>query len=179
MPKIAASKTAIKAPRRPRRPRCAPVYRVRNWPAYEAGLKQRGSLTFWITPQALRGWYHQGPTQRGRQNTFSDLAIQTALMLRLVSALPLRQTEGFLTSILARGDDAGERHTAHAHPGHERAEQDAEGNGRRPHDELQHLKPDDFVDERGTPTAREQGDEQGEKFGLGVHIIVVLELYFS
>ena len=52
-------------------------------------------------PQALRGWYHQGPTQRGRQNTFSDLAIQTALMLRLVSALPLRQTEGFLKSILA------------------------------------------------------------------------------
>ena len=96
MPKIAASKPAIKAPRR-----CAPVYRVRNWPAYEAGLKQRGSLTFWITLQALRGWYHQGPTQRGRQNTFSDLAIQTALMLRLVSTLPLRQTEGVLTSILA------------------------------------------------------------------------------
>ena len=96
MPKIAASKPAIKAPRR-----CEPVYRVRNWAAYEAGLKQRGSLTFWITPQALRGWYHQGPTQRGRQNTFSDLAIQTALMLRLVYALPLRQTEGFLTSILA------------------------------------------------------------------------------
>ena len=101
MPKITASKPAVKSPRRPRRPRCAPVYRVRNWAAYEAGLKQRGSLTFWITPQALRGWYHQGPTQRGRQNTFSDLAIQTALMVRLVYALPLRQTEGFLKSILA------------------------------------------------------------------------------
>ena len=101
MPKITASKTAVKAPRRLRRPRCEPVYRVRNWAAYEAGLKQRGSLTFWITPQALRGWYHQGPTQRGRQNTFSDLAIQTALLLHLVYALPLRQTEGFLKSILA------------------------------------------------------------------------------
>ena len=75
MPKIAASLTAVKAPRRPRC-RCEPVYWVRNWPAYEAGLKQRGSLTFWITPQALRGWYHQGPTQRGRQYTFSDLAIK-------------------------------------------------------------------------------------------------------
>ena len=75
MPKIAASLPAIKAPRR----RCEPVYRVRNWPAYEAGLKQRGSLTFWITPQALRGWYYQGPTQRGSQDTFSDLAIQTAV----------------------------------------------------------------------------------------------------
>ena len=39
MPKIAASKTSVKFPRR----RCAPVYRVRNWAAYESGLKQRGS----------------------------------------------------------------------------------------------------------------------------------------
>ena len=39
MPKITASLTAVKSPRRPRRPRCAPVYRVRNWAAYEAGLK--------------------------------------------------------------------------------------------------------------------------------------------
>ena len=51
MPKIAASKTSVKSPRR----RCEPSYRVRNWAAYESGLKQRGSLTFWITPQALRG----------------------------------------------------------------------------------------------------------------------------
>ena len=65
MPKIAASLTAVKAPRR-----CAPVYRVRNWPAYEAGLKQRGRLTFWITPQALRGWSYQGPTQRGAIHLF-------------------------------------------------------------------------------------------------------------
>ena len=56
MPKITASLTAVKSPRRPR---CEPVYRVRNWAAYEAGLKQRGSLTFWITPQALRGWASQ------------------------------------------------------------------------------------------------------------------------
>ena len=102
MPKIAASKTAVKAPRRPR---CEPVYRVRNWPAYEAGLKQRGSLTFWITPQALRGWYHQGSTQRGRPYTFSDLAIQTALMVRLVYALPLRQQRGFSVHLAQMGVD--------------------------------------------------------------------------
>ena len=98
MPKIASSNTSVKPPRRHR---CETLYRVRNWAAYEAGLKQRGSLTFWITPQALRGWYSQGPTQRGAQDTFSVLAIQTALMLRLVYSLPLRQTEGFLAAILA------------------------------------------------------------------------------
>ena len=53
MPKITASKTAVKSPHRPRRPRCAPVYRVRNWAAYEAGLKQRGSLTLWAQMAAM------------------------------------------------------------------------------------------------------------------------------
>jgi IS5 family transposase len=36
----------------------------------------------------------------GRQQRFSDLAIETALTLRLVFRLPLRQTEGFVRSIL-------------------------------------------------------------------------------
>jgi hypothetical protein len=36
----------------------------------------------------------------GGQQRFSDLAIQTALTLRLVFHLPLRQTEGFVRSIL-------------------------------------------------------------------------------
>ncbi len=31
-------------------------YRVRNWPAYEAGLKRRGDLTLWIDETALDGW---------------------------------------------------------------------------------------------------------------------------
>ena len=25
-------------------------HRVRNWPEYEDGLRNRGSLTFWVTP---------------------------------------------------------------------------------------------------------------------------------
>jgi hypothetical protein len=37
----------------------------------------------------------------GGQQRFSDLAIETALTLRLVFHLPLRQTEGFVQSILA------------------------------------------------------------------------------
>ena len=31
-------------------------YRVRNWPAYEAGLKRRGDLTLWLDETALAGW---------------------------------------------------------------------------------------------------------------------------
>ncbi len=28
-------------------------FKVQNWPAYEAGLRRRGSLTFWIEDGAL------------------------------------------------------------------------------------------------------------------------------
>ena len=77
------------------------VYRVRTWPAYDAGLQQRGSLTVWCTPQAVQAWYYQGPPQRGAQYTFSEVAIQTAWTLRLLYHLPLRQTEGFVASLLA------------------------------------------------------------------------------
>ncbi len=57
-------------------------------------------LTMWLSPQALHAWYYQGPTRRGASYTYSALAIQTALMMRLLFHLPLRQTEGFLSSIL-------------------------------------------------------------------------------
>ena len=40
-----------------------------------------------------------GVGKRGGQRQYSDLAIETALTLRLIFHLPLRQTEGFLTSI--------------------------------------------------------------------------------
>ena len=77
------------------------MYRVRNWADYEAGLQQRGSLTVWCTPQAVEAWYYQGPPQRGAQYTFSEVAIQTALTLRLLYHWPLGQTEGFVASVLA------------------------------------------------------------------------------
>ena len=65
------------------------------------GLQQRGSLTVWCTPQAVQAWYYQGPPQREAHYTFSEVAIQTALTLRLLYHWPLRQTEGFVASLLA------------------------------------------------------------------------------
>ena len=99
MAKVSSPSPSVKLPRRGRRWQV--VYRVRNWSAYDAGLKQRGSLTVWCTPNVASAWYYQGPSQRGAQYTFSDVAIQTALTLRLLYHLPLRQTEGFVGSLLA------------------------------------------------------------------------------
>ena len=74
-------------------------YRVANWPEYERGLVQRGDVTVWLSPEAVSAWKPARDGRRGGQLKFSDLAIETALTLRLVFHLPLRQTEGFLRSI--------------------------------------------------------------------------------
>ena len=78
------------------------VYRVKNWNAYNRALKQRGSLRVWIREEALREWRYSGPTQRGAQFWYSDLAIETMLVLRKLLNLPLRQTQGFMESIFER-----------------------------------------------------------------------------
>lgn len=75
-------------------------FQVTNWPEYEAGLRRRGSLTLWITPEALTGWAAPRRKTRGGQPLYSDLAIETTLMLGMVFGLRLRQSEGFLNSVL-------------------------------------------------------------------------------
>ncbi|MBC7977557.1 MAG: IS5 family transposase [Myxococcales bacterium] len=75
-------------------------HRVTNWPAYDAALQGRGSLTVWFTAEAIAAWRAVPRTTRGGQPHYSDLAIATALTLRAVFRLALRQTEGLIRSIL-------------------------------------------------------------------------------
>ena len=74
-------------------------YHVGNGPAYDRALVQRGDITVWVAPDAIATWEAVGVGNRGGQRQSSDLAIETALTLRLIVHLPLRQTAGFLTSI--------------------------------------------------------------------------------
>ena len=74
-------------------------YRVANWASYDRTLVHRGDVTVWVSPAAVAAWEPAGVGTRGGQLRYSDLAIETALTLRLIFHLPLRQTEGFLTSI--------------------------------------------------------------------------------
>ncbi|MFC7738458.1 IS5 family transposase [Roseomonas sp. GCM10028921] len=76
-------------------------HRVTNWPSYEAGLRARGSLTVWFTEEAIEAWGAEPRTGRGGQPRLSALAITTALTLRAVFRLALRQTEGLIASIIA------------------------------------------------------------------------------
>jgi transposase len=74
-------------------------YRVTNWPEYDAALVRRGSLTVWLTEQAVSAWHAPATGERGGQAVYADIAIETGLALRLVLHQPLRQTEGALRSI--------------------------------------------------------------------------------
>ncbi|MEM9770852.1 MAG: transposase [Cyanobacteria bacterium P01_D01_bin.73] len=46
---------------------------IGNWSEYNAGLKQRGSLTLWLNEDAIRHWYApKQPTRRGSNPIYSD-----------------------------------------------------------------------------------------------------------
>lgn len=75
-------------------------YKIRNWKAYNQALIGRGSMTLWIDEAMVESWHckeHHG--HRGRGFQFSDLSIETALMIKGVFKLPLRALQGFIDSI--------------------------------------------------------------------------------
>ena len=74
-------------------------YRVANWPAYNQALVRRGDVTVWLSSEAFATWMPRRSGRRGGQRRYLDLAIETALTLRLIYHLPLRQAEGFLHAL--------------------------------------------------------------------------------
>jgi transposase len=66
------------------------IYRVTNWPEYDAALVRRGSLTIWFTEEAVASWHPPATGERGGQPVYSALAIETGFALRLVFHQPLR-----------------------------------------------------------------------------------------
>jgi IS5 family transposase len=85
-------------------PKYKTKYQVTNWAEYDRALLRRGDITLWISEEAIEGWKPASSGNRGGQKKFSDHAIETALVLRLVFKLPLRQAEGFLRSRLSLMD---------------------------------------------------------------------------
>src|SRR3954465_5499342 len=87
----------VHEPRRDKIPRAR--YRVSNWPEYDRALQQRGSLTVWVTPEALAAWHPPKTGRPGRSPQVADIAIETGPLLRLAFGRPWRQTEGLLRSL--------------------------------------------------------------------------------
>ena len=73
-------------------------YKTLNWPDYNKALRRRGSLTVWFDPDMV--WRAKPTGKRGRQPVYSDAAIQTCLTMKVLFGMALRQTTGFVESLL-------------------------------------------------------------------------------
>ncbi|MEL6555605.1 MAG: transposase, partial [Cyanobacteria bacterium J06621_11] len=74
--------------------------RIRNWSEYNKGLKQRGSLTFWISPEVLANWDVKEKTGKpGATPTYTNQSIVTMVSLKSVMGLPGRALCGFVESV--------------------------------------------------------------------------------
>jgi hypothetical protein len=67
-------------------------YRATNWVPYNTALKARGSLTVWLDKGMQ--WLAQPNGKRGRNQRYSDAAIQFCLSIRAMFGLALRQSWG-------------------------------------------------------------------------------------
>ena len=79
----------------------AKAYRVRNWKQYNKALVQRGSITFWFNENSIKHWYELNKINqtRGRPKTYSNLAIETCVILKVLLKLTYRQCQGFIESL--------------------------------------------------------------------------------
>jgi hypothetical protein len=70
-------------------------YKVTNWAKYNESLVKRGDITFWFDEDVLDAWEHDNAEWKvGRPFFYSNLAIESLLLLRELFRLPYRQTEG-------------------------------------------------------------------------------------
>lgn len=77
-----------------------PRYKVRNWSQYNESLKKRGSLSLWVSEDAIEKWQSpQDPHFIGAPQQYSDDAILCMLALKAVYHMPYRQLTGFVQSI--------------------------------------------------------------------------------
>ena len=75
-------------------------YHLTNWSDHNAGLKQRGSLTLWLSEEIAQQWYYQGLPKQGGQYHYSDDCILLLLTLKVTFKLAFRQPEGFTSSLM-------------------------------------------------------------------------------
>ncbi|WP_435889299.1 IS5 family transposase [Acinetobacter pittii] len=68
------------------------IYRTTNWPAYNRALMSRGNIAIWFDPATQ--WYAPSKGKQGRNQTYSDAAIQCCLMIKSLFRLSLRMSRG-------------------------------------------------------------------------------------
>ena len=74
------------------------IYRTTNCFSYNQALIKRGNISIWFDPQTK--WYAQPQAKHGRNQTYSDTAIQCCLMIKSLFRLSLRMVTGFVQSLI-------------------------------------------------------------------------------
>ncbi|WP_436873087.1 IS5 family transposase [Acinetobacter haemolyticus] len=74
------------------------IYRTTNWSSYNQALIKRGNISIWFDPQTQ--WYAKPQAKHGRNQTYSDTAIQCCLMIKSIFRLSLRMVTGFVQSLI-------------------------------------------------------------------------------
>ncbi|WP_419820368.1 IS5 family transposase [Acinetobacter sp.] len=74
------------------------IYHTTNWPSYNQALIKRGNISIWFDPKTQ--WYAQSQAKHGRNQTYSDKAIQCCLMIKSLFRLSLRMVTGFVRSLI-------------------------------------------------------------------------------
>lgn len=74
------------------------IYRTLNWSSYNRALINRGNIAIWFDPNTQ--WYEQPHGKQGRNQTYSDTAIQCCLMIKSLFRLSLRMVTGFVQSLI-------------------------------------------------------------------------------
>ncbi len=75
-----------------------PTCETGKWPACTRTFKRRGSLTIWFDPAMT--WEAAPTVNRGRQPDYSDAPILTCLTMKVPFGSALRQSAGFVESLL-------------------------------------------------------------------------------
>ena len=74
------------------------IYLTTNWSSYNQTLIKRGNISTWFDPQTK--WYAQPQAKHGRNQTYSDTAIQCCLMIKSIFRLSLRMVTGLVQSLI-------------------------------------------------------------------------------
>jgi hypothetical protein len=74
---------------------------ARDWASYNRKLEQRGSITLFLDEEVIDGWLSWERTgMRGAPALYSQAAYRACYSFQMLYGLPLRQTHGFVSSLL-------------------------------------------------------------------------------
>jgi hypothetical protein len=77
-------------------------YKINNWAKYNRSLINRGNIFLYFSQSVRSNWHNAERKTGGRPREYSAAAFELFFTLRALFHLPLRQTEGFLSGLLAQ-----------------------------------------------------------------------------